>query len=273
MVPYKFHMRVRMLFFGMLKDVVGSSAEDADFPPGSDLRAVFASYAARFPRLAELAPSIVIARNQQFADISESVAEGDEVALLPPVSGGAGVDTELTEEGHFVALTRHAIDTRAVIARILSGAEGAVITFEGTVRNHTKGRPTRFLDYHCYESMALKMMLQIAVEVAGEYEVNCVAMIHRLGRLLIGETSVAVIVTAAHRGPAFEAARAGIDRLKKRVPIWKKEHFADGEVWVEAFAIQDSSMLRPLAQSDALIVRAPHAPALPAGSRVDILPI
>ena len=226
-------MRVRVLFFGMLKDVVGSSAEDADFPPGTDLRALFASYTVRFPRLTELAPSIVIARNQQFADISESIAEGDEVALLPPVSGGAGADSELPHERHVVYLTRHAIDPRAVIARLLTGAEGAVITFEGTVRNHTKGRPTRYLDYHCYESMALKMMLQIAVEIAEQYEVGRIAIVHRLGRLLIGETSVAVIVTAPHRGPAFEAARAGIDRLKKSVPIWKKEHFADGEVWVE----------------------------------------
>jgi molybdopterin synthase catalytic subunit len=226
-------MRVRVLFFGILKDVVGSPAEDAEFPPGTDLRTVFASYAARFPRLAELAASIVVARNQQFTNISESITEGDEVAFLPPVSGGAGEDAELHQNGHFVALTRHAIDSRAVIARLLTGAEGAVITFEGTVRNHTKGRRTHYLDYHCYESMALKTMLQIAVEVAAQYEVGRIAMIHRLGRLLIGESSVAVIVTAPHRGPAFEAARAAIDRLKKRVPIWKKEHFSDGEVWVE----------------------------------------
>jgi molybdopterin synthase catalytic subunit len=115
----------------------------------------------------------------------------------------------------------------------LTGAEGAVVTFEGTARNHTRGRATRCLDYQCYQSMAVKTMLQIGVEVAAQYEVGRIAMVHRLGRLLIGETSVAVIVTAPHRGPAFEAARAAIDRLKKRVPIWKKEHFADGEVWVE----------------------------------------
>ncbi|HUB80819.1 MAG TPA: molybdenum cofactor biosynthesis protein MoaE [Bryobacteraceae bacterium] len=226
-------MRVRVLFFGMLKDVVGIPADDADFPPGTNLAALFASYTARFPRLLELSSSIVIARNQQFADVSESIAEGDEVAFLPPVSGGAGQDAEILRDGHFVSLTRHAIDTRAVIARLLTGSEGAVVTFEGTARNNTKGRPTRYLDYHCYESMALKMMFQIAVEIAAQYEVGRVAMVHRLGRLLIGETSVAVIVTAPHRGPAFEAAKAAIDRLKKRVPIWKKEHFADGEVWVE----------------------------------------
>jgi molybdopterin synthase catalytic subunit len=143
------------------------------------------------------------------------------------------MDTEIRQDGHYFALTRHAIDTHAVIARLLTGAEGAVITFEGTVRNNTKGRATRCLDYECYPAMALKQMLQIGLEIVAQYEVGRIAMVHRLGRLLIGETSVAIIVTAPHRGPAFDAARAAIDRLKKRVPIWKKEYFVDGEVWVE----------------------------------------
>jgi molybdopterin synthase catalytic subunit len=130
-------------------------------------------------------------------------------------------------------LTRHAIDTHGVIARVMSGAEGAVVTFEGTVRNNTKGRPTLCLDYECYEPMALKTMARIGLEIAGQFAVGRVAMIHRLGRMLVGETSVAVIVTAPHRRPAFEAALEGINRLKKTVPIWKKEHFVDGEVWVE----------------------------------------
>jgi molybdopterin synthase catalytic subunit len=226
-------MRVRVLFFGMLKDIVGQPSEDADFPPGTDLRAVFDTYTRRFPALRELASSIVIAQNQQFADISSSLSEGDELAFLPPVSGGSGLDAEIQRDGHYFALTRHAIDPHAVIARLLTGDEGAVITFEGTVRNHTKGRRTRCLDYECYQPMALKLMLQIGLEVAGKYDIERIAIVHRLGRLLIGETSVAIIVFAAHRGPAFEAAREGIDRLKKLVPIWKKEHFVDGEVWVE----------------------------------------
>jgi MoaE-MoaD fusion protein len=226
-------MRVRVLFFGMLKDLVGQPSEDADFPQGSDLRTVFERYAGRYPRLRELASSIVVAQNQEFAELSACVREGDEVAFLPPVSGGLSMDTEIEKDGHLFALTRHAIDTRAVIARLLTGSEGAVITFEGTVRNNTKGRPTRCLDYECYESMALKTMIGIGMEIAGQYEIGRVAMVHRLGRLLVGETSVAIVVTAPHRGPAFDAAREAINRLKKRVPIWKKEHFVDGEVWVE----------------------------------------
>ncbi len=210
------------------------SREEAEFPEGADLHTVFASYTARFPRFGELARSIVVARNQEFADPATKLAEGDEVAFLPPVSGGCDTGPmEICEAGNYFALTRHPIDVRGVIARLLTGAEGAVVTFEGTVRNHTKGRPTRCLDYECYEPMALKTMAQIGRELVAAHQVERVAMVHRLGRLLIGETSVAVMVTAPHRRAAFEAALEGIDRLKKVVPIWKKEHFVDGEVWVE----------------------------------------
>ena len=227
-------MRARVLFFGMLRDIVGMSSEEADFPPDADLHAVFGAYAARFPRLGELARSIVMARNQEFADPGTKLAEGDEVAFLPPVSGGRNTDPlELREAGNYFALTRHAIDIRGVTAHLLTGAEGAVVTFEGTVRNNTKGRATRYLDYECYESMALKMMAQIGRELLDAHQIERVAMIHRLGRMLIGETSVAVIITSPHRRAAFDAALEGINRLKKIVPVWKKEYFVDGEVWVE----------------------------------------
>ena len=238
-------MRARVLFFGMLKELVGRPAEEAEFPEGADLRAVFEAYALRYPVLRDLARSIVIARNQEFAELSTPLAEGDEVAFLPPVSGGAIRPAEFVEDGHYFALTRHAIDTRAVIRRIQTGAEGAVVTFEGTVRNNTKGRRTLCLDYEGYESMALKLMAQIGRELAAAHAIGRVAMVHRLGRMLIGETSVAVVVTAPHRRPAFEAALAGIDRLKKLVPIWKKEHFADGEVWVEGEWDRDVPVANP----------------------------
>jgi molybdopterin synthase catalytic subunit len=177
------------------------------------------------PKLGEMAGSIVMARNQEFAGRAEPVQEGDEVAFLPPVSGGS--------TGNYFALTQHTIDTRALAAHLLTGAEGAVVTFEGTVRNHTGSRRTRCLDYECYAPMALKVMTEIGEEIARSHAIERIAMVHRLGRMLIGETSVAVVVLAEHRRAAFEAALEGINRLKKRVPIWKKEHFADGEVWVE----------------------------------------
>ena len=227
-------MRVRVLFFGPLKDLVGSSCEETDLPPGADLRAVFELYQVRQPRLREIARTIVIARNQEFADLSTPVAEGDEIAFLPPVSGGESDDPmEISAAGNYFALTRHAIEPKSIAARLLTGGEGAIVTFEGVVRNHTGGRSTLCLDYECYEPMALKMLAKIGGEIASSFAISRVAMVHRLGRLLVGETSVAVIVTAAHRRPAIEAAAEGINRLKKLVPIWKKEPFADGEVWVE----------------------------------------
>lgn len=226
-------MRVRVLFFGMLRELAGSPSEDADFPPGADLGSVFEHYADRYPRMRELAGSIVMARNHEFAEISMPLSEGDEVAFLPPVSGGSGASSHIAEAGHYFALTRQAIDSHAIATRLITGAEGAVVTFEGTVRNHTAGRATLCLDYECYEPMALKMMARIGLGLAAGREIERIAMVHRLGRLLVGESSVAILVTAAHRRPAFEAALEAIDQLKKRVPIWKKEHFLDGEVWVE----------------------------------------
>jgi molybdopterin synthase catalytic subunit len=181
-----------------------------------------------------MAGSIVMARNREFARPSASLEEGDEVALMPPVSGGCAVRRpEVLEDGNYYALTERPIDSRALAARLLTGSEGAVVTFEGTVRNNTGGRPTRFLSYECYEPMALTLMARIGRELAGGREIGRIAIVHRLGRMLVGETSVAVVVTAPHRRPAFEAALEAIGRLKKTVPIWKKEHFADGEVWVE----------------------------------------
>ena len=160
-------MHARVLFFGMLKELVGLSAEEIELPEGADLGCVFERYAARQPLLRKLAPSIVAARNQEFAGLSTPVADGDELAFLPPVSGGLETDPlEILSGGHYFALTRHAIDTRAVVSRLLSGSEGAVVTFEGTVRNNTKGRPTLFLDYECYEGMALKLMARIGCEIA-----------------------------------------------------------------------------------------------------------
>jgi MoaE-MoaD fusion protein len=228
-------MRVKVLFFGMLKDIVGRVEEQIELDPGARLATVFDHYAGRFPRLRDMAGSIVIARNQEFSPLSTAVADGDEVAFLPPVSGGADRYThQLTDsQGNFYALTRQPIDAREIAGRLVRGEDGAVITFDGVVRNNTKGRPTLFLDYECYEAMAVKMMADIGREIAAAFEIGRIAMVHRLGRLEIGEASVTIVVTAPHRKAAFAAALEGINRLKRLVPIWKKEHFADGEVWVE----------------------------------------
>lgn len=220
----------------MTKDLTGRSSEDLELGETACLSDVFDHYAQLSPRLREFASSIVLARNHEFSPRGTPLSDGDEIAFLPPVSGGSGpaFTHEVADEGgHFFALTRQRIDTRAVTERLLRGEDGAVVNFEGVVRNNSKGRATRFLDYECYEAMAVKMLAQIGREIAATHAIGRIAMVHRLGRMEIGETSVAVIVTAPHRKPAFEAALEGINRLKKLVPIWKKEYFADGEVWVE----------------------------------------
>jgi len=232
-------MRVKVLFFGMLKDIVGAAEDELTVPDGEQLSGIFDHYAGRFPRIGQMSSSIVLARNHEFSDGSASVADGDEVALLPPVSGGtAAADATFTHEiqddaGHLFALTRKPIDARALVARIVAGEDGAVVNFEGVVRNNSKGRKTLYLEYECYEPMAIKTLAAIGREIAASHAIGRIAMVHRLGRMEIGETSVAVIVTAPHRKPAFDAALEGINRLKRLVPIWKKEHFVDGEVWVE----------------------------------------
>jgi molybdopterin synthase catalytic subunit len=232
-------MRVKVLFFGMLKDIVGSAEDEITVADGAQLRGIFDYYAGRFPRLGQLSSSIVLARNHEFSDASVRVADGDEVAFLPPVSGGtAAADLTYSHEikdeaGHFFALTRKPIVTRALVERIVAGEDGAVVNFEGVVRNNSKGRRTLYLEYECYEPMAIKTLAAIGREIAASYAIGRIAMVHRLGRMETGETSVAVIVTAPHRKAAFDAALEGINRLKRLVPIWKKEHFVDGEVWGE----------------------------------------
>jgi molybdopterin synthase catalytic subunit len=226
-------MRIQVLFFGLLKDICGRPADTIELPEGASASAVFEYYAARFPRLREMASSIVLARNHEFATALEPLADGDEVALLPPVSGGAFLSEVQDPAGHFFALTRDPIDPRAIETRLLQGCDGAIVTFQGVVRNNTSGRRTLRLEYEGYEPMALRKMAEIGRDVASRYGISRIAMVHRLGTLEIGEASVMVVAVSPHRRAAFDAALAGIDNLKKLVPVWKKEFFEDGEIWVE----------------------------------------
>ncbi|MGA2327835.1 MAG: molybdenum cofactor biosynthesis protein MoaE [Bryobacteraceae bacterium] len=227
-------MRVKVLFFGTLKDVVGRAEERLELGPGACVGAVFEHYARQYPRLREMERSILLARNHQFSAGSEEIGDGDEIALLPPVSGGAcGYTHAIENQAGLFALTREPIDARELAAQLRRGQDGALVTFEGVVRNHTNGRATLYLDYECYEPMAVKVMAEIGCQILRAHPIDRLAMVHRLGRIRIGETSLVVAVAAPHRQAAFEAAREGVDRLKRTAPIWKKEHFVDGEAWVE----------------------------------------
>jgi molybdopterin converting factor subunit 1 len=225
-------VQIKVLFFGLLKDICG--AEDRlELPAGATAGAVFEHYAAAFPKLRAMASSVVLARNHEFASTREPLTDGDEVALLPPVSGGAYISQIIDPEGHFFALTREPIDPRGLEARLLQGCDGASVTFQGVVRNNTSGRATLRLEYECYEPMAIRKMAEIGREIASASAISRIGMVHRLGTMEIGEASVVIVVAAPHRKPAFDAALDGINRLKKLVPVWKKEFFADGEIWVE----------------------------------------
>jgi molybdopterin synthase catalytic subunit len=228
-------VQLRVLFFGQLKDIAGLGETMLELPDGATVEHAFRYFTARFPRMGDMGSSIVVARNQRFVSTATPLSDGDELAFLPPVSGGTGPWTHsfADERGHFFGLTRQTIDVESLERLLLAGTDGAVVAFKGVVRNNTKGRPTLFLDYEGYEDMALRTLADLGNELVAEFAIGRVALVHRLGRMEIGETSVAVVVTAPHRRPAFDAALEGINRLKKRVPIWKKEHFADGEVWVE----------------------------------------
>jgi molybdopterin synthase catalytic subunit len=225
-------MRVRVLFFGVLKDMTGCSEDFVEIAPNATIAGVFNAYAERFATLRDKSPSILFARNREFAKPDTILNDNDEVAFLPPVSGGSD-NLYREEEGHIFAITHDSLDSRALAGTLKRPEDGAIVIFEGIVRNNTRGRLTSYLEYECYPEMALPQMVKIGREIGAQSSIGRIGMIHRLGRLEIGEASVVVVVTAPHRRVAFEAALAGIDRLKREVPIWKKEVFADGAEWVE----------------------------------------
>ncbi len=242
-------MRVHVLFFGMLRDLIGLSEQDLELPEDARLETVFDHYASQCPRLREMSDSIVLARNEEFAARDGALTDGDEVALMPPVSGGMAdgaspaatpdhehngpLSASANDERGFYALTRDPINVDDLKQRTAARVVGAVLTFEGVVRDNSSGRRTRCLDYDCYVPLALQTMQQLGREILEKHQVHAIAMVHRLGRLEIGEASVAIVVSAPHRQAAYEAGLEAINRLKKTVPVWKKEYFEDGEIWVE----------------------------------------
>jgi MoaE-MoaD fusion protein len=222
-------VRVRVLFFGQLKEITGVAQEDADISDGARVEDLFERYGRRFPRLAEFRGSVATSVNQEYVTWRAPLASGDEVAFLPPVSGGqqAAVAQDIFR------LVRAPIDTGEIVVGLKAPEDGGLVVFDGFVRNHLKGHPTLYLEYEAYEAMALAKMRQIGAEIRRRFAIDRLAIVHRLGRLEIGETSVLIAVSAPHRGAAFDACRYAIDTLKRSVPIWKKEYFAGGAVWAE----------------------------------------
>jgi molybdopterin synthase catalytic subunit len=218
-------MQVRVIPFGVLKDWLGSSPATVELPLGSTVAELIARLSASRPEIQPLLRGIAVSVNAEYATGRQVLCEGDEVGLLPPVSGGS-------EGGPgVVLLTKEPIGAEQLIAAAKRGEDGAVVVFDGIVRNNSRGRKTLYLDYEAHEELAIKQMKELAGEATKRFGIRDAWIVHRLGRLEIGETSVLIIVSSAHRGPAFEASRWLIDTLKKTVPIWKKETFEDGAVW------------------------------------------
>jgi len=233
-------MQVRVLFFGVLKDLTGRASEAITLPDQATAADVINHCARQFPSLKGSLSSIAISVNQQYADRKHELRAGDEVGLLPPVSGGSTAQSSNRQlETNSIAVVREKIDTDALLAKIKQREDGAVVVFEGIVRNHTRGRRTLFLEYEAYEEMALKQLESLAAQAQSQFAIRDVAIIHRLGRLEIGETSVLIAVASAHRAAAFDACRWLIDTLKRTVPIWKKEHFEGGAVWADGEPFPD----------------------------------
>jgi molybdopterin synthase catalytic subunit len=223
---------VRILPFGILKESLGSDPFGLELPRGATVADLVARLGVQAPAVETL--GIAVSVNAEYAERKQVLRENDEVGLLPPVSGGApSSDSLATADSVFIRLTRDPIQAEALIAAAKHGEDGAVIVFDGIVRNNSRGRQTLYLDYEAYEEMATKQMKELAREAITRLEVRNVAIVHRLGRLQVGETSVLIIVSSAHRRQAYEASRWLIDTLKKTVPIWKKETFADGAVWAD----------------------------------------
>ena len=222
-------MRVRVLFFGRLKEIVGREQDDAEISDGTRVSDLFERYGKQFPKLAEFRASIAASRNQEYCEWTTALASGDEVAFLPPVSGGGPPLVALDR----IQLTREKIDPAALAADLRGTQDGALVTFDGFVRDNFRGQKTSYLEYEAYGAMALAKMREIGAAARERFAIDRMAIVHRLGRVEIGETSVWIGVSAPHRAPAFEACRFAIDTLKSTVPIWKKEFFADGAVWAE----------------------------------------
>ena len=217
---------IKVRFFARLRELAGIETQAIQVAPGSTLSDVYAALRGRYAALPERG-SVRGALNQEFADWNAKVSDGDEVAFIPPVSGGAH------KVGILFELTTEPIDSRRMEAAVAHAGAGAICTFTGVVRDNSRGRSVTGLDYEAYGEMAVAEMRKIGDEIAQTWPEARVAMVHRTGKLEIGDASVVVSVSCPHRAEAIAACKWGIDRLKESVPIWKKEHATDGTYWIE----------------------------------------
>ena len=231
-------IRVRVLFFGGAKDTVGTNSLGLSLDSPATLATASATLLDKFPELKRFGRSLLFAVNQEYSTPDTEIADNDELAVFPPVSGGSETVCDYRCPYDFFELTTETIDVGSVARRIVLPECGATVTLDGYARKWTAGRETEYLVYESYESMALSELQKIGAEAHKRFEIAHVGIVHRTGRLEIGDTSVVIAVSAPHRRAAFEACEWLIKELKRTVPIWKKEVFQDGEEWVEGEGVR-----------------------------------
>ena len=221
-------MRVRVRLFARYREATGQERVDVDLPDGGTVETAWEAMVDRHPELARYRPYTLFAVGHDYVDGNHQLRSDDELCLFPPVSGGS-----TAADGDIYRVVDAPLSPDAIAAEVDDPGAGGIVIFSGVVRNQTDGRPVKFLEYEAHAAMAEAKLREIGAAIRARWAgVRRVAMLHRIGRLDIGESSVLIAVSAAHRGDAFDACRYAIDTLKRTVPVWKKEHFEDGEVWV-----------------------------------------
>ena len=208
-------VRVHVRLFAALRERAGADARLLELPDRARVADVWSRL-----ELGEEPAGLLYAVNREYADREQALADGDEVALIPPVSGGA------------FRLSEQPLELEAAVREVASDDAGAIATFAGTTRLRSRGRVVRYLDYEAFLEMAESVMERIAGELRSKYELCDVAIHHRIGRVAVGETSVVIAVSAPHRADALAACKEAIDTLKETVPLWKKEVYEGGEEWI-----------------------------------------
>jgi molybdopterin synthase catalytic subunit len=226
-------MRINVRLFAGLRELVGESEVSLELDDGATVSTMHARLVKQYPLIARYLPTLVCAVDEEYVPNEYRLRDGDQVALIPPVSGGAAVTL-----GPF-RVTDEALDPSEIMQHIRVDGSGAVVLFHGVARDHSDGGRVVALEYDAYPSMAERKLREVAEEIAGRCDITGIGMLHRTGRLAIGEASLLIGVSAAHRAEAFEACHQAVDRIKQVVPIWKKEVWEDGDgEWVAGHAVE-----------------------------------
>ena len=263
-------MKVRVRLFAMLRERAGWREREVELPSGSSIDDVWLWLLGEVPGIEGTRSSVRFAVNRRYAAVDEVLSDGDELALIPPVAGGSASGGSPSDGSHSggdqTSLLRCELREQTIQDELLAelratvptDADGALVIFVGQTRESAgtpapgeeaeaarhAGQRVTGLDYEAFEEMALDVLRTIGGEIADRFDVRRLALIHRVGRVSVGEPSVVIAAAAAHRGAAFDAARYAIEELKARVPIWKQEHFADGSVWIGSPARESPHMFR-----------------------------